>query len=216
MPARDPFSEEQMLAILKSEAFKIGDKLRNQTIFSMECSTGARINEIMKLRRKDVMEYDGSLKKIIYYTRTKNKTTIKVDFVNPIGRHFLQKWLKRQEQIGGMRSTTHLFRSPVYPERALTIRQIQKIYLKGIRECGFHGNYGTHSCRKTWAMQTYRYYQEQRRKGADIDPLIKLFETGRWRSFESMRHYLSFEKTGVEESQENLYSDLQAKLLEDF
>lgn len=215
MPARDPFSEEQMIKILKSYAFGIGDRLRNQTIFSIECSTGARINEIMKLRRKDVLNFDGSIKKIIYYTRTKNKSTIKVDFVNPLGRHFLEKWIKRMEKQGGMRTNTHLFRSPVYPQRALTIRQIQKIYLAAIRECGFRGNYGTHSCRKTWAMQTYRFYQGQRNRGEDIDPLIKLFETGRWKSFESMRHYLSFEKTGVEESQENLFSGLQ-EVLDDF
>ncbi len=211
MPACIPYSEEEMIQMVESYSFGTGDRLRNQAVFSLECATGARINEILKLNRGDVMDRLGRLKKVIAFTNTKNKSTITADLVNPFAKFFLKKWLLRMEEEGYTGFRTYLFPSPVLRYRAISYRQVLNIYDKAHIELRLEGQHGTHSCRKTWAIETYWYYDRLRKAGESIDPLMKLFATGRWKTMDAMQKYLMPLMGETRESQEGIYKQLQNK-----
>ena len=65
MPGREPLTEEALELTLLSDSMGIGDRIRNQCLFTLELATGARVFEIMSLKRKDVIDEFGRLRKKI-------------------------------------------------------------------------------------------------------------------------------------------------------
>jgi integrase len=214
MAACEPYTQEQMLKMVESSSFSIGDRLRNQCIFSLECATGGRANEILKLKREDIIDSFGRIREKIYFTNTKNKTTIQVDLVNQFCIFFLKKWLKKMEGKGFTLYRTPLFPSPVkalQQKKPLSYRQVHNIYDRAHKELKLEGHYSTHSCRKTWAIETYRYYERLREEGKKVDPLLKLFATGRWKTMDAMQKYLLPLMGETKDSQENIFPELTTR-----
>ncbi|UKI31657.1 MAG: hypothetical protein L6W00_28655 [Lentisphaeria bacterium] len=80
-----------------------------------------------------------------------------------IGR-YLRPWVLRLSQLGQLHADLPLFPGRV-PGRSLTRQQVYYLYTSAFRELGLR-RFGTHSPRKTWATQTYCYWLDQQRKGA--------------------------------------------------
>jgi integrase len=212
MASRDPYTtEEQMESMIESKAFHTGCLPRNQCLFTFGIATGPRINEELKLRKRDVLDELGRIRKVIYFTDTKTGATIKVDFNNPMAIYFLKKWLKHLENDGYLRGEDYLFPSPYKRNQSISQRQVLKIYNAAAQEIGFDGYSGTHSPRKTWTINTWNYYHKRQIAGEQIEPLMKLFATGRWKNLDSMRRYLRSMQGDTSDSQAALYPRLQAR-----
>jgi site-specific recombinase XerD len=207
MPSCDPWTEKDMAAILSSNELNGVHALRNRALFALSVSTGGRISELLGLCRGDVIDYQGRVKKKIAFTNTKNKCTREVDVVNPFVIPFLKAWLQRQQELGLAKRNTSLFTS--YAGGSISRQMWYGIIKRACQECGLHGQYGTHSARKTWARDTYKYYHARAMKGELIDPLLKLQEAGGWKTIEAARRYISFMLGDTTESQEALYPELQ-------
>jgi|GEM_PF-2859208 len=212
MPARDPFTEDQIAAMLKTNAFGIGDRLRNQTMFLSQLSFGVRISELLRLRRGDVIDGTGELRQRVTFTRTKNGSPHTVDFVNELGRDYMLRWLRHIQDHGFVLAT-----DPVFPGhiagKSLTRQQFNHILHRAAVEIKFPGWSGSHSCRKTWAVNTYKFYTRKNRMGEDIDPLQQLKEAGGWKTLEAAGKYIRSMLVDWRESQAALYPNLQAMLL---
>lgn len=209
MAARDPFSEREMLAIANSAAFGVGCRARNQALFFCQCAFGVRVSELLRLKRGDVLDDAGRLRERVTFAKTKNGRPITLDFVNVVGREYLTRWLETMDAHGIAMSGHWLFpgRSPGKPFGSW---QYHAILRAAAKEIGFAGHCGTHSCRKTWAMQTYQYYLRQRRAGKDVDPLLQLRAAGGWETVEATSRYLASIIVDHRDSQRALYPGLAA------
>jgi len=204
MPGCDPFTENQMISILESKAFGIGSRSRNQCLFVLECCTGGRISELLKLKRGDVLDEFGRLRKKIVFTKTKNKHSREVELINPLIGPYIYKWLEGLWNKGYSMRSGYFFPSP-RSGQAISRQQIYKIYKKAAIELKLEGRFGTHSCRKTWARDTYKYYHSRQIAGELIDPLLKLMQAGGWIRLDSVKHYLNFMLGDTTESQVSLF-----------
>lgn len=211
MPACQPFTESEMIDLLSSRAFASGSRLRNSALFILECATGGRICEVLGLRLRDVLDASGHLRRTVTFTHTKNGCARTVDIINPLCERFLSPWLHVLHSLGYVRRTDPLFPSPVNTGHALTPRRIHQIYTAGAMQLGLQGTYGTHSCRKTWARDTYRHYHRRQLSGELIDPLVKLQEAGGWKTIDAARRYIAFMLGDVSASQRSLYPALQER-----
>lgn len=209
MSACDPWTESEMVMILESHTLTFRQAERNQCLFAMQCATGGRVGELLGLKRRDVLDTLGRPSRKISFTNTKNGLTRQVDLINPFVMRFLHKWLIRLEEYGHCKGTSPLFlgRGGVPMSRSWWYKLIRR----SCEECRLPGHYGTHSARKTWAMNTYKHYHARAMKGELIDPLLKLQEAGGWKTIEAARRYISFMLGDTKESQIALYPALQAK-----
>jgi integrase len=204
MAACDPFDERDMLTMLNSKSFEVGNRTRNQCLFVLECCTGARISEILGLRRGDMLDDQGHVRDRITFTRTKNKRPRTVPLVNDFLKPYLVEWLKLLEADGYCQAQSMLF--PSYKQgRAITRAWAWCLYKSAAKELGLSGTFGTHSCRKAWAKATYEYYHRLHMAGKNIDPLVKLQEAGGWRNIDSCRRYLAFMLGDYADSQKSLF-----------
>jgi integrase len=208
MAATDPFTEQEMLAMLNSRAFMEGNSLRNRGLFALECCTGARISEVLRLTRGDILDDSGRVREKITFTRTKNKRPRTVTITNRFLAPYLHEWLAyQQDDLGYLRAEDPLFPA-TGKSSPLSRTTVWKIYRKAARELGLKQRVGTHSCRKTWAKATYEYYQARRMKGENVDPLIKVKEAGGWLNLESVSRYLNFMLGDTGESQRALFAGI--------
>lgn len=208
MATCDPFDEKDILLILNSKAFGCGIRARNQCIFVLGCCTGARISELLGLRRADILDEIGEIRGKITFTRTKNKCPRTVPIVNHFLLPYLKAWLVAEQKLGFCLSSSPLFPS-IGRGRPIGRQWILSIYKRAARECGIKKRIGTHSCRKTWAKATYEYYQKLLMKGEKLDPLVKLQEAGGWKDIDAARRYLNFMLGDVLDSHMSLYSALK-------
>jgi integrase len=207
MAACDPWTEAEMVSLLESKALGHGDRVRNRALFALQCATGARISELLTLRRRDVLTGAGVLAKRVALTNTKNGRTRVVDVVNAFVGPFLLAWLERQQALGYARADQALFSSAT--GRGLTRWAWYRLVTRACRECRLPGRYGTHSARKTWARDTYRWYHARAMAGELVDPLLKLQEAGGWVTIDAARRYISFMLGDTSASQAALYPTLQ-------
>jgi len=207
MSTCDPWTEKQMVSIIESERFNRAAGARNRALFALQCSTGARVSEVLGLTRSDVIDDLGRIKKRISFTNTKNGETRHVDLINPFAVPFLRVWLKEIEALGYLTKKSPVF--PGLPGRAITRDWWRKIIQRTCNDLKFEGNFGTHSCRKTWARDTYKYYHKRAMSGELVDPLLKLQEAGGWKTIDAARRYIAFMLGDTSASQESLYPELQ-------
>ncbi len=209
MATCDPWTENEMIQILESKTLTTANGARNMALFALACATGGRISELLSLSRSDVVDPLGRMTKKVAFTNTKNKCTRQVDLINPFPIPFLSAWLNVQQSQGFAKRSTPLFTSST----GATIRRDwwYKVIRRACEECRLPGHYGTHSARKTWARDTYKYYHALSMSGKLVDPLLKLQEAGGWKTIEAARRYISFMLGDTSDSQIALYPELQKK-----
>lgn len=208
-----PFSDDEVVAMINSRAFvRIGDwPERNRTIFVVQLCLGPRISELLRLNIGDVVNVHGKIRNEIILKKTKNGEPRTVKAINPLLFQFLPPWLSVLNSAGYFTAD-----SPLIPGRgkvkALSERQVQNIYQAAIDELKLDGKHSTHSCRKTWACQTYDWLCDEMRKGANIEPLDELAKIGGWKTIEAARRYIADHISRASESQAAIYSGVLEKL----
>ena len=210
-----PFNDDEIVGIIKSRAFaSIGDfPERNRAIFVTQLCLGPRINEELSLNIGDVIDRYGRIKTdiVIRGEIAKNGETRTVKAINTLLFHFLPPWLEVLSNAGYLNAD-----APLFPGRgrikALSDRQVRNIYQAAIDELKIGERHSTHSCRKTWACNTYDFLCDEMRKGANIDPLDELARIGGWKTVEAARRYIADHVSRGAESQAAIYSGVIERL----
>lgn len=123
---------------------------RNYTIFQLGKATLLRVSDVMKLKKADVFNEDGTIKQntFIHDQKTGKANTL---YLKPVHADLLAyyDWLQQQNLI-----SEWLFPSIQHPERHITEKQFYKVMAKVGDLLGI--NYlGTHTMRKTGAYRVY-------------------------------------------------------------
>ena len=130
------------------DSFRAGR--RNYTIFQLGKATLLRVSDVMKLKKTDVFNADGTIKQntFIHDQKTGKANTL---YLKPVHADLLAyyDWLQQQNLI-----SEWLFPSIKQPERHITEKQFYKVMAKVGDLLGI--NYlGTHTMRKTGAYRVY-------------------------------------------------------------
>lgn len=130
------------------DSFRAGR--RNYTIFQLGKATLLRVSDVMRLKKVDVFNPDGSIKQntFIHDQKTGKANTL---YLKPVHADLLAyyDWLQQQNLI-----SEWLFPSIQHPERHITEKQFYKVMAKVGDLLGI--NYlGTHTMRKTGAYRVY-------------------------------------------------------------
>jgi len=128
--------------------FKAGQ--RNYTIFQVGKATLLRVSDVMRLKRVDVFNPDGTVKQnaFLHDKKTGKANTL---YLKPVETDLLtyQQWLTTTNL-----QSPWLFPSTQHPDQHLTEKQFYKIMAKTGDLLGI--NYlGTHTMRKTGAYRVY-------------------------------------------------------------
>ena len=166
-------SNEELRRIFEREA-RTWTEARNCGLLALGCTTGYRISELLSLSRRDVLTPDGRLRMKVrvagkHMKSGKARTVpLSAELLGPFIR-----WLEVQQGAGGAGKDTPLFPSRKGGgERALSRqgawRSMKAVCLAaGVDET----EVGTHSMRKTLALQTYLYGLQLMRAGHQVDPM---------------------------------------------
>ena len=128
--------------------FKFGR--RNYTIFKLGLVTMLRISDLLALRRSEVFEPDGVIKKNAYIV-DKNTKKHNILYLKPAiyDLSLYIQWLNENYP-----ESEWLFPSSEHPEKHVSIKQYYKV-LKKVGELLNIDYLGTHSMRKTGAYRVY-------------------------------------------------------------
>lgn len=179
-----PYKESQIKAMLESQAFKKGNCLRNQTIFSLECATGVSTKDILALKICSVLDQDGHTRKAIPAFNSKTQTEITIEPVKEYHLQFLKLWLQYRQTLEEIEQDPRLFPSPNPNKPAVSSRQIAYVYNNAHIELEIECFHGIYSGLNTWAQDMYDCLHKKRDRR--LEPLLELYQTGRWPNFDSM------------------------------
>ena len=123
---------------------------RNYTIFQVGKATLLRVSDVLALRRNEIFNDDGTIKKNAYI-RDKKTDKPNTLYLKPVNQDLIAylQWLNENKI-----QSTWLFPSIKHPDRHITEKQFYKIMAKTGDLLGI--NYlGTHTMRKTGAYRVY-------------------------------------------------------------
>ena len=218
MAGKLKFCNEDIERILFSNAFEKYPS-RNRALFIVQLCLGPRIQEMLDLTIGDVVDSHGQIKSEITFTKTKTGDPRTLKVINKLIFHFLPDWLECLRIQGFMHES-----SPLFPGRSkiksLSVRRVRYIYQEAIDEITpenedllrFREKHSTHSCRKTWACQTFDWLCEEREKGAKIEPLAELKELGGWATIDNAAKYINDHISRANESQAAIFGGLMTIL----
>jgi hypothetical protein len=164
----------------------------------------------------DVIDRYGQVRRYIeikdnHFRTVKSKRTRSIEISNRLVDVYLPPYLDHIAAQGYAHKN-----APLFPgrgrEKPLSVRQIRNIYQTAIDECRIGDRHSTHSCRKTWACNTYDYLCDQQRAGVNVEPLVRLKELGGWNTLEACQRYISDHIAGKTNSQAEIYFELRSKL----
>lgn len=123
---------------------------RNYTIFQVGKATLLRVSDVLALRRNEIFNDDGTIKKNAYI-RDKKTDKPNTLYLKPVNQDLIDylQWLNENKI-----QSDWLFPSIKHPDRHITEKQYYKIMAKTGDLLGI--NYlGTHTMRKTGAYRVY-------------------------------------------------------------
>lgn len=123
---------------------------RNYTIFQVGKATLLRVSDVLALRRNEIFNDDGTIKKNAYI-RDKKTDKPNTLYLKPVNQDLIDylQWLNENKI-----QSDWLFHSIKHPDRHITEKQFYKIMAKTGDLLGI--NYlGTHTMRKTGAYRVY-------------------------------------------------------------
>ncbi len=123
---------------------------RNYTIFQVGKATLLRVSDVLALRRNEIFDNDGTIKKNAYI-RDKKTDKSNILYLNPVKQDLLDYYAWLQENNI---QSEWLFPSTTHQAQHITEKQFYKIMAKTGDLLGI--NYlGTHTMRKTGAYRVY-------------------------------------------------------------
>ena len=170
MSAMIPFTREELRAIGATFAGGTSLDKRDRALFALGVCSRWRISEILALRRRDLLDQDGKVRRHIEMPGrfTKTQKASRLD----IGEHLvgiLAAWLKECEAWGCWRRD-----DPAFPKEGARVALGRKAAWRMVkRRCAMAGvpqdRHGTHSFKKTALAVVYEHWVEK----GDADALRK-------------------------------------------
>jgi integrase len=208
MAACDPFTEEELGMVLANFAGKCA--VRDRAIFAFGCASGFRISEVLSLKRGDIINEKGNLRKFVTIAKTKNGDPRRV-IVNSLAQSFVQDWLKEQQEVQKIsRADSFVFTTST--GNAVSRQHFWKAMKTAFRGVDFsREHYATHSMRKTYAWELYCYYHDLMMKGERVEPLLKVQEALGHKTLDATKDYLGPMLGNTDDRVRALYSNVSAK-----
>lgn len=116
---------------------------RDYVLFMFGIYTGLRVSDILKFRVRDVKDKDA------VYIREKKTGKEKKFPINAELRPIIEDYIK------GKRDFEYLFKSPNFPNKAISRQQVYNILADAGKAFGI-SNIGTHTLRKTFGYHMYQ------------------------------------------------------------
>jgi integrase len=201
----DPFLEGQIEPMLRAMG-----NARDRALFALGLATGLRISELLAIRRRDVLDDSGELRRRIvsYHTKGDKKRVVPV---NELAVPYLRTWLTVQEARGLCGGAVPVF--SYGRGRPIDRTHVWRLIRGAARRSGavpaWGGSFGTHSMRKTYARAQYLYWEGRRAAGEKIEPLLKCQEALGHADIRATTHYLRFMLGDTEEGTLALYPELR-------
>ena len=154
--ARDLTPEEVKLVL--EHGFEGLFSLRNQLLFALGIVTGFRIGELLSLTYDDVLNPDGSIKQMVYIDKRKMKGRLQSRDWPLVGiaREYLAMYIQQYPGEGNK----PLFKSRK-GNRAISVVQAWRVLMKAFRKMSVWETGGTHTLRKTFAMDVWENIAEK-------------------------------------------------------
>jgi len=132
---------------------------RDRAWFILGVATGARINELMRLRVRDVWDGESVVEYVEMPKSKRGAWGRRRVALAEFARDALQNWINRFEYV---EPSSWLFRSREGGGAPITERQARRVLATAIRQAGLRGSVSTHSMRKTYAQRMHKLL------GADV------------------------------------------------
>jgi integrase len=181
------------------ESFRGVFAARDRALVVFGITSGFRASEILSLTRGDLINRWGEIDDRVTVRRThmKGKRRSRTVDLNPQARLFLSLWLDAQAKLGLITSDRAVFGGR--NGQPITYWRMLAILKRGYQAIGLQKRgYATHSLRKTFAENYYRWAVEQLRAGStQDDPIILTCEALGHADIRATRQYLAFRKENV-------------------
>jgi integrase len=174
---------------------------RDQALFLLGVKSGFRISELLSLRVSDVWRGQQAVERVTVPRRhMKRQTEGRTVLLHPEARAALAAWLADLQAAGPCAAATYVFQSRKGSNRPISRRQALRILREVYQANELTGPLGTHTMRKTFANQVYRYLCQRRAAGEPIDPFRMTSKALGHRSITSTDGYLSFLEADIDEA----------------
>lgn len=191
-------------------AFKGRLQLRDKSLFLLGCTGGFRIQELLSLRVKDIIQDNQIVERVTVEKRnTKGSIESRSVKLQRVTRNALLEWIQNGLwQRGYVSPSTFLFKSENGLNKAISTRHAYRVLTKNYKRLGFAGKLGTHSMRKTYAKFMHRDLVRRRAQGDPVDPLPLVSISLGHKSLNSTMSYLSFMTEDIDKSSTNFMQEV--------
>ncbi len=202
-----PFSDKQIV-----ELFNHFKSLKNSELYlcliSVLLNTGARISEVLSLRRRDLITKDGAIVNEIKIIKLKQKGGEKAFRLLPLQSKFkkhIENYLIYQQQKGFEQPYDLVFAINLKPLHRLEVfKKLNSVY----KILAFKNHHGTHAFRKTFAKNIFEFYKNSYPDDAVKQLRLTQLALGHAKIDTTLK-YLQFLDKGVNDAVKNIYSDLE-------
>ena len=168
-------------------------RLRNQALHLLCVTSGLRVSEALSLRVGDVVRQRQVVRRVrVARANVKRKLSGRVIELAAPARAAIQRQVDWLLNHGLLSREQYLFRSQA-GDRPIAVAEAWRIFTQAARRAGLDydkGGLGTHCWRKTFAEQSNRYFLEQCRQGAALNPLLETSRALGHKNIESTESYI--------------------------
>jgi integrase len=154
---------EGMRGLTEEEIVKVREKLaskynryadRNELLFVLGLKTGYRIGELLSIKVKDVMRYEGKVGDSVTVTKRKikGKTIGRTVPLHPEAKRLIKRWVTKAE----LKPEDYLFPSQKKCGEPLRKETAHDIFMEAFDVLRMGLGIGTHCMRKTFAQNVYK------------------------------------------------------------
>lgn len=144
----EPIRSTEQIKMIKKQ---LKGNPRDLLLFTMGINSGLRVNDLLKLKVKDV-KYKAPNEELYI----KESKTGKTNFI--VINHAIYKVLWQYIRTYNLKDDNWLFASTRFPDQPLIRSSVSRLIKKWTREAGMKGRYSCHTLRKTWGyIQRTKY-----------------------------------------------------------
>ncbi len=148
-PIRNPKKITQIKNMLKGQ-----DNPRNYLLFSLGINFALRVQDLLRLRVRDVRNEDKTIKDFLFIQESKRGRQKRIK-INPGAREALEYYFSKVKA----EQDDYLFPSSRDARRPISRVQAYRLINQWTEAVGLtEGRYGTHTLRKTWGYQARKHH----------------------------------------------------------
>ena len=123
---------------------------RDTALWALGISTGLRISDLLSLQVRDILDVSGEVAGRISVVESKSRKARGISLLD-----FAKQALREHLSGKSLSPSSFIFPSRKGPDAPLTRQQAYRLVRKWCGDCGFKGDFGTHTIRKTYATAAY-------------------------------------------------------------